>query len=75
MPHSHMEFQFSRFAHVVTVWLVEIATFADAPYLVQIWGDVEKPLGVFIAVHITNGSGGFTTSHSGIDNSDGVHRW
>ena len=34
-----------------------------------------KPLGVFIAVHITNGSGGFTTSHSGIDNSDGIHRW
>ena len=71
----HMQFEFGRLTHVVTVRLVKITTLADTPYLVQIWGDVEKPLGVFVTVHITNGSGGFTTSHSGIDNSDGVHRW
>ena len=74
MSHSHMEFQFGRFAHVVAVWLVKIATFTDTSDLVQIRCDVKEAFGVFVMVHITNGSGGFTTSHSGIDNSDGVHR-
>lgn len=53
---------------MVAVRLVKVAAFADTPDLVQIWGDVQKPLAVLVPVHIANGSRRFTSAHAGINN-------